>query len=468
MKNLNTYPVETEALQVLTSEESRYYRLLPFRLEGENTLYCYGVDGQDYTDPVKEITLLFGKSVKIQFLEEDDFTKLLGEYYRQGTQSLTSEVIEDASILIDEAYRMRASDIHLEPEEQRCRVRFRVDGKLLERHIIKKTSYTALVNRIKIMSNLDIAEKRLPQDGRIIHEKNGVRFDIRTSILPTIYGEKIVLRLLTMNDRHLSLAELGLDNRQYQDYVEAISHPHGMILISGPTGSGKSTTLYATLELLNKGDNNILTIEDPVEYTLDGVNQVQLKEDIGWDFTMALRTFLRQDPDIIMLGEIRDEATAEMAVRSSLTGHLLLSTLHTNSAWGCITRLVDMGIHPYLLSETLIACVAQRLVRVLCPFCKQERAIDFNVAEQLGVPTSQKVYAAKGCEKCYYTGYKGRKAVYEVVPVKGEFSEAVKEKRTNISDLLAQYKIKTLRDSAISLLLEGVTSLEDILPLLND
>ena len=467
MIDTSTYTVETEALQVLTLEEARFYHLLPYHLDGENTLCCFGIDGRDYADTIKEMTLLFGMSVTIQPLAEEEFTKLLGEHYRQGTPSLSSEVIEDVSVLIDEAYRMRASDIHLEPEEQRCRVRFRIDGKLLERHVIKKTSYTALVNRVKIMSNLDIAEKRLPQDGRIIHEKNGVRFDIRTSILPTIYGEKIVLRLLTMNDRHLSLAELGLDEQQYQDYVDAVSHPHGMILISGPTGSGKSTTLYATLELLNKGDNNILTIEDPVEYTLAGVNQVQLKEDIGLDFTMALRTFLRQDPDIIMLGEIRDEATAEMAVRSSLTGHLLLSTLHTNSAWGCITRLVDMGIHPYLLSETLIACVAQRLVRVLCPFCKQERTIDINVAEQLGIPASQKVYAAKGCEKCYYTGYKGRKAVYEVVPVKGELSEAVKEKRTNISDLLAQHKIKTLRDSAISLLLEGVTSLEDILPLLN-
>ncbi len=204
----------------------------------------------------------------------------------------------------------------------------------MERHVIRKSSYTSLVNRIKIMSNLDISEKRLPQDGRIIYEGSGVRFDIRTSILPTIYGEKIVLRLLTMNDRHLSLSELGLDERQYKDYLAAISHPHGMILISGPTGSGKSTTLYATSELLNRGDNNIVTIEDPVEYTLDGVNQVQLKEEIGLDFPMALRTFLRQNPDIIMLGEIRDEATAEMAVRSSLTGHLLFSTLHTNSAWG--------------------------------------------------------------------------------------------------------------------------------------
>ena len=467
MINANTYTVETEALQVLTSEESKYYQLLPYHLDG-NTLCCLGIEGREYADTIKEISLLFGKAVIVQPVVREIFTKLLGEHYRQGSRGLATEVIEDGAVLIDEAYRMRASDIHLEPEEQSCRVRFRVDGKLLERYVIRKSSYTALVNRIKIMSNLDISEKRLPQDGRIIHEKNGVRFDIRASTLPTIYGEKIVLRLLTMNARHLSLSELGLDKHQYQDYINAVSHPHGMILISGPTGSGKSTTLYATLELLNKEDNNILTIEDPVEYTLAGVNQVQLKEDIGLDFAMALRTFLRQDPDIIMLGEIRDEVTAEMAVRSSLTGHLLLSTLHTNSAWGCITRLVDMGIHPYLLSETLVACVAQRLVRVLCPHCKQEIAIESSIAGQIEAPVSQKVYAAKGCENCYYTGYKGRKAVYEVIPIKGELSEAVKEKRANISELLARHKIKTLRDSAISLLIEGLISQDDILPFLNN
>ena len=270
-----------------------------------------------------------------------------------------------------------------------------------------------------------------------------------------------------MNDRHLSLSELGLDERQYKDYLAAVSHPHGMILISGPTGSGKSTTLYATLELLNRGDNNIVTIEDPVEYTLDGVNQVQLKEEIGLDFPMALRTFLRQDPDIIMLGEIRDEATAEMAVRSSLTGHLLLSTLHTNSAWGCVTRLVDMGIHPYLLSETLIACVAQRLVRTLCPYCKKEAASDPVMLSRLGMPLDIRTYEASGCEHCYYTGYSGRRAVYEVIPIDGELGQAVKEVRGDVDELLRSRGLKTLRDSAIELYADGLTSLDDILPFMN-
>ena len=261
-----------------------------------------------------------------------------------------------------------------------------------------------------------------------------------------------MLRLLTMNERHLSIFELGMDERQREDFLKAVSHPHGMILISGPTGSGKSTTLYATLERLNRGDNNILTIEDPVEYTLEGVNQVQLKEEIGLDFPSALRTFLRQDPDIIMLGEIRDEETAEMAVRSSLTGHLVLSTLHTNSAWGCITRMTDMGIHPYLLSETLIACVAQRLVRTLCPHCKRE------AGDGHFTPT--------GCPRCFYTGYLGRRAIYEVIPIEADLSEAVRNRTTDIRDYLHKHKIKTLRDAALALYDQGETSLEEILPLI--
>lgn len=215
--------------------------------------------------------------------------------------------------------------------------------------------------------------KRLPQDGRILFERNNLKFDVRVSVMPTIYGEKIVLRLLSKDQGLLSLTRLGFSDKQYSDYYKAIMQPNGLILISGPTGSGKSTTLYATLGILNRQDNNILTIEDPVEYTLPGgINQMQLKEEIGLTFGSALRTFLRQDPDIIMLGEIRDQDTAQMAIRSSLTGHLLLSTIHTNSAWGSITRLIDMGVHPYLISETLIACVAQRLIRLLCPpHCKK-------------------------------------------------------------------------------------------------
>lgn len=451
--------INTEALQVFSAEEAQYYRLLPFDFDHTGAVKCLGEEDRDYNTAKEEIQLLFGKEILIQAIAKDELSRLLLAHYRTEASApqgqLPKETTEMISYLIEEAHKMRASDIHMEPSEEKCRIRYRIDGKLLERHVIPLSDYTALVNRVKIMSNLDISEKRLPQDGRIMFESDwGGRFDIRTSILPTIHGEKIVLRLLTMNDRHLSISELGMDTHQQEDYIKAVTHPHGMILISGPTGSGKSTTLYATLERLNRVDNNILTIEDPVEYTLEGVNQVQLKEEIGLDFPSALRTFLRQDPDIIMLGEIRDEETAEMAVRSSLTGHLVLSTLHTNSAWGCITRMTDMGIHPYLLSETLVACVAQRLVRTLCPHCKQE--------------AENGHFAPTGCPHCFYTGYQGRRAIYEVIPIDAELSDAIRNQASDITEYLHKHKIKTLRESAQALYDAGETSREEIMTLIEN
>lgn len=452
--------IHTEALQLFSAEEAQFYRLLPFAVDASGSVRCLGEKGRDYSAATREIQALFGKKIEVLPTTADELSRLLVSSYRATTThtqgELPKEPAQMISFLIEDAFKMRASDIHLEPQEQNSRIRYRIDGKLLERYVIPTTDYTALVNRVKILSNLDISEKRLPQDGRILFALSNTdnqRFDVRTSILPTIHGEKIVLRLLSQGSRHLSITELGMDSRQKEDYLNAISHPHGMILISGPTGSGKSTTLYATLERLNRGDNNILTIEDPVEYTLEGINQVQLKEEIGLDFPTALRTFLRQDPDIIMLGEIRDEETAEMAVRSSLTGHLVLSTLHTNSAWGCITRLADMGIHPYLLSETLVACVAQRLVRTLCPHCKQN--------------TGDGHYKAEGCPKCFYTGYLGRKAIYEVIPIDMELSAAIRTRKADISDYLHKHKIKTLRESAQTLYDAGETSLEEIMTIIS-
>ena len=453
---MNQTKVSTEALQLLTGDEAFHYRLVPYEVDPDANLYCFSDKEQYYDDIVHEIAIVYGFVVKTWPIPSDELTQMLGTYYRQSEPDEVSGLIPDLDFvakLIEEAYRLQASDIHIEPSEHKCRVRFRIDGRLVERHIIKQSEYPGLVNRIKIMSNLDISEKRLPQDGRIMYSHGEIKFDIRTSVMPVNHGEKIVLRLLARGGTHLTLPELGLDERQMADYIASISKPHGLILISGPTGSGKSTTLYATLERLNRVDNNILTIEDPIEYTLKGVSQVQLKEDIGLTFPVALRTFLRQDPDIIMLGEIRDEDTAEMAIRSSLTGHLLLSTLHTNSAWGCITRLTDMGVHPYLLSETLIACVAQRLVRLLCPHCKRE---------------TEGHYVRTGCPHCHYTGYKGRKAIYEVIRMDDHLSAAVKEGTQNVSGYLSQKGIKTLKDSALALYESGETSYEEIIPLLND
>ncbi|MDE6872410.1 MAG: GspE/PulE family protein [Bacteroidales bacterium] len=471
---MNLPHISTEALQVFTGEEAFYYRLVPYLLEG-NVLSCMSDSSLDYSVHLDEIANIYGFSVVLNPIDSGELDRLMGTRYRSTGASGNNIRIQASGCgnnlieeIIYEAYGLRASDIHIEPCENRCRVRFRIDGHLLERHIIPKNDYPGVVNRIKIMSSLDISEKRLPQDGRIMYSNGAVKFDIRVSVLPSIYGEKIVLRLLSGDGFRLSLEELGFEQKQYDDYIASISSPHGLILISGPTGSGKTTTLYATLERLNRGDNNILTIEDPVEYTLDGVNQVQLKEDIGLTFPVALRTFLRQDPDIIMLGEIRDEATAEMAVRSSLTGHLLLSTLHTNSAWGCIARLTDMGIHPYLLSETLIACVAQRLVRVLCPHCRRPVSVPSDILRGLGLDLEYDYNGSVGCPLCHYTGYYGRKAVYEVIRMNRKLVDAVRNGLRDVNACLAESGVITLRDSALSLLLAGETSLEEVMPLLNE
>lgn len=466
--------IPAEIIGFFTPEEARNYGLLPFE-KREKELCCYGEEGRDYGDALQEIEIIRGIKVRIDPLEQGEFRRWMRQYYRDGTggfarktQTAVSagEERDFLSRLIEEAYRTYASDIHFEAYEERCRVRFRIDGRLLEKYVIEKENYAALVNQIKILANLDISEKRLPQDGRIFFHRGDCKFDVRVSCLPAIHGEKIVLRLLTRHAELLELGNLGFSERQLNDYRQAVAKPYGLVLISGPTGSGKSTTLYATLRLLNREDNNILTIEDPVEYTLEGVNQVQLKEEIGLTFGSALRTFLRQDPDIIMLGEIRDTETAHMAVRSSLTGHLIFSTIHTNSAWGCVARLADMGLHPYLIADTLLLCMAQRLVRVLCPHCKRE----IEEGDSCSVPWGEPVrfFRAEGCEACYYTGYSGRKAIYEVIPIDARLAAAVRNQEADVSALLKERGIQTLRETALELLREGLTSPEEILPLLNE
>lgn len=452
---MNIERISTEAIQRFSSAEAWEYLLVPYGLEGE-VLKCYGESGKDYRSTIQEVEVIHGYCVEIEEIEGELLQKTLRQYYRQDkTASRNTQEAGGGSgflmNLIEEAFDIGASDIHLEPFEQRCRVRLRVDGKLIERYVIEKGDYAALVNQIKILSDMDISEKRLPQDGRIMYDDKSRKFDIRVSSLPAIYGEKVVMRLLTRRVELLDLANLGFTEKQMDDYSRAIEKPHGLILICGPTGSGKSTTLYATLRRLNRETSNILTIEDPVEYTLEGVNQVQLKEEIGLTFAEALRTFLRQDPDIIMLGEIRDSETASMAIRSSLTGHLIFSTIHTNSAWGSVARLSDMGVHPYLVANTLLLCVAQRLVRVLCPHCKRKGG---------------QYYESVGCPQCYYTGYSGRRALYEVIPVDEELSQAAKRGENNIEPFLKKHGITSIKEAAQNMLNKGETSFEEVLPLL--
>lgn len=468
--------IPTEIVRLLSAAEAAEYRLVPFeRTEGR--VRCYGEAGRDYTVAIGELEALCGWQAEVVPLDGEEFHRLMLQYYRgdtvrlSATQSGCLKNIASGSgflmSLIGEAFRDYASDIHIESYETRCRIRMRIDGKLTERYVVERAQYAPLVNQIKILANLDISEKRLPQDGRILYDRNGVKFDVRVSTLPTIYGEKTVLRLLTRHVELLELSNLGFSERQYGDYCRSVAHPFGMVLICGPTGSGKSTTLYATLRRLNRLTDNILTIEDPIEYTLEGVNQVQLKEEIGLTFTAALRTFLRQDPDIIMLGEIRDRETAEMAVRSSLTGHLLFSTIHTNTAWGAVARLTDMGVHPYLVADTLVMTVAQRLVRLLCPHCKRRAAVTDEVRRLLPDHAFGNYFEAVGCERCFFTGYAGRRAVYEVIPMDEELAAVARTGRSDITPLLAERDIASLRDAVVELFLRGETSLDELIPLLN-
>ncbi len=468
--------ITSDIQHLITSQQAWHYRIVP-KTVSDTCIELYADNDYFQTYYKDELEMFFNQPVVIHLQDTSIIHQTLGRYYRktengmhtEKTSVLTGIQSDDfLTTLISEAKRMHSSDIHIEVYEERCRIRLRIDGRMLERYSIEKEVYPALVNKVKIKANIDIAEKRLPQDGRIIFKDEDNQFDIRVSVLPTLNGEKIVLRLLSKDSTNVDINALGFTKEQLEIFLEAIKKTHGIILISGPTGSGKTTTLYATLKILNKVETNILTIEDPVEYTLEGINQVQLREDIGLTFARALRTFLRQDPDIIMLGEIRDNETAQMAIRAALTGHLVFSTIHTNSAWGIISRLTDMGLPPFLLADTINLCIAQRLIRLLCPHCSEEVKFDaallprnFNTNK---APATHHI--AKGCDMCYYTGYKGRKAIYEIVPIDTELAEKIKSNEYDINALKTERNILSLSDIAFNEFAAGKTTLEEIYPIL--
>ncbi len=465
------FNIPTQLQQLISAEQAHHYNIIPF--EQHNGTLVFKTDNQQQ-DLEKELQIIFGKEIQLIDETKETIQKYLTLNYRQQTNTNKSSELhfsEDFLLnIIHEAKSLGSSDIHFEVFEEQSRIRFRIDGKLLERYLIPQSEYPTYVNRIKILSQLDISEKRLPQDGRINIKNEQEEFDIRVSVLPTLHGEKIVLRLLSKDTTAIELDTLGFTKLELKRYKESIKNPNGIILISGPTGSGKTTTLYATLKLLNTADTNILTIEDPIEYTLEGINQVQLKENIGLDFASTLRTFLRQDPDIIMVGEIRDAATANMAIRAALTGHLVLSTIHTNSAWATISRLVDMGVPPFLIASTLNVSVAQRLVRKLCNQCKKKAAITNDLfPENFSVQDILKFhYAAQGCERCYHTGYSGRKAIYEIIPITKELTRQIKDNILEIDDYLEQNAIETIKSNALKLIQSGETSIEEVYSLLTN
>lgn len=478
---METVQLNNELKNLITIDQAWHYGIVPFKQEN-NTLHAYVSEKKNTSDLQNELEIILGKKVLLKSETAEELEQLLLRNYPKSanggrldatlneTYRLNVNDNNFLETLVKEAQDLHSSDIHIETYSEKCRIRFRVDGVLIDRHKLNKAEYPTLINKIKIAAACDIAEKRMPQDGRIRFKFNNNNLDIRVSILPTLYGEKIVLRLLGSDASHINIEKLGFSKEELARYELAVKKPNGIILISGPTGSGKTTTLYATLKVINKPTNNILTIEDPIEYTLDGVNQVQLKEDIGLGYTEALRTFLRQDPDIIMLGEIRDAQTAQMAIRAALTGHLVLSTIHTNSAWGTISRLVDMGVAPYLLSSTMNLSVAQRLIRLLCPHCKKKVELDKKeLPENYRNMNVTHHYIAAGCQQCYYTGYKGRKAIYEVINITKELAEHIKQSATNVDDYLKVNKIDKLPENAIKLFTLGDTSLEEIYPyLLNE
>jgi len=372
------------------------------------------------------------------------------------------------SILI-EALRKHASDIHIEPMEKKIRLRYRVDGMLYENPSPPKSVQSAISSRIKIMSNLDIAERRIPQDGRFKIKALGKEVDLRVSYLPTVHGEKVVMRILDKTALAPNLESLGLEQKALNDLKFAIAKPHGMLLVTGPTGSGKTTTLYSALQELNQEDVNIITVEDPVEYQLGGINQVQARPEVGLTFASGLRSILRQDPDIVMIGEIRDNETASIAVQAALTGHLVISTLHTNDAAGAIARMAYMGIEPFMLSSSLVMTQAQRLYRKLCPFCKQaveipEKTLRFN---HLDPDKFRDVtfFAAKGCPKCSGLGYKGRGAIMEILMIGDEMRSRILEtsEASALREVAVRNGMKTLRETGLSRVRDGLTTIDEVL-----
>ncbi len=436
----------------------------------------YTLSDEDMGDQFDSMGVDEGPSVNV-----DEFDKIVGSALDNVDvleEKEDSEVVKDVEAPIVKlvngifvnAIKSGASDIHIEPYENSLRVRYRIDGVMYTVMNLPTKIRAALTSRVKIMSKLDIAERRLPQDGRIKLKLGKKRdIDFRVSVLPCLFGEKTVLRLLDKGNLQVDLTKLGFEQSALDDFMEALNKPYGMLLVTGPTGSGKTTTLYSALNYLNKPDTNIMTAEDPVEFNFMGINQVQVKEDIGLTFAAALRSFLRQDPDIIMVGEIRDFETAEIGVKAALTGHLVLSTLHTNDAPGTISRLLNMGIEPFLVSSSVILILAQRLARRICAHCKEEEKLPASALLKIGFSAEEaektKCYKGKGCPACNGTGYKGRVALYEVMPIRDELKELILEgaSTTDIKKTAIRLGMKTLRMSGLTKVADGVTTIDEVM-----
>ncbi|MBL8830597.1 MAG: Flp pilus assembly complex ATPase component TadA, partial [Planctomycetaceae bacterium] len=399
--------------------------------------------------------------------ESDDMKGLEGE--GEKVDETSAPIIRLVQLMITEAVQMRASDIHIEPFEDRVRVRYRIDGVLQERDSVPKRLQNAVISRLKILSKIDIAERRRPQDGRIKVTMPKKELDLRVSVLPTNHGQSIVMRLLDKDNIKIGLKQLGMADDDFRTFNGLVRRPNGIILVTGPTGSGKTTTLYAALNDLNRPDKKIITAEDPVEYYLQGINQVEVKHSIGLDFARIIRAMLRQAPNVILVGEMRDSETAEMGIQASLTGHLVLSTLHTNDAPGAVTRMVDMGVPAYLVASSVIAVLAQRLVRVVCPKCKQPQRPTDAQLEAAGIPFETAVKATfmkgKGCGNCSKTGYRGRLGIYELMMMTARVRELSFQGASaqDIRKVAIAQGMKTLYRDGIDKAMRGITTLEEVM-----
>jgi general secretion pathway protein E len=495
--SLKEFTDQTVMLDSLSEKFMRHYRFVPLTLEN-NVLTIAVSDPYDiYTcDAVRMAT---NCEVKVNLAREEEILDAVGKLFNTDSSSM-GRIIEDigkdtdevsiddegdvdhlkdlaseapvirlVNLLITRAIELRASDIHWEPFEGDFKVRYRIDGVLQDVEAPPKRLQAAVISRIKIMAKLNIAERRLPQDGRIKLRVLGKEIDFRVSTLPTMYGESVVLRILDREAVILNLEKLGFPQYDLVKFRDLINRPYGIILVTGPTGSGKTTTLYAALSEINSPEKKIITVEDPIEYQLGGVNQVQVKSSIGLSFANILRSILRQDPDIIMIGEIRDAETAEIAIHAALTGHLVFSTLHTNDAAGAVTRLLEMGMENYLISSSMLGIMAQRLVRIICPECKEAYTPEIGVLEELEVDKQeargQTVFKGRGCEKCAGTGFRGRQGIYELLPINDDIRELILEKApSNVIKVKGRsFGMKTLREAGWDKVRRGISTISEVL-----
>jgi len=497
--NLNEMDVPVSIISLVPEEMATKYGVIPVQKEDRIIHVVIGDPKNVFV--VDAIKFLTGCNVRVWMAPESQVKKAIEKYYLtsvnnvvmegllQDVEDSNLEILPDTSAedggadynvmeaplvrlvnkVLTDAIRLRASDIHVEAYEKSMRVRYRMDGTLIEQTTLPYKLRSAIVSRLKIMASLDIAERRLPQDGRIKMNVGRKKIDLRVSVLPTIWGEKVVMRILDQDNLNLDMSKMGFSEKSLRDFAEALNSPFGMILVTGPTGSGKSTTLYSALSSINTPDTNIMTAEDPVEYNLEGINQVAVKTEIGLTFAAALKSFLRQDPDVIMVGEIRDLETAQIATKAALTGHLVLSTLHTNDAPSTITRLADMGIEPFLIATSVRLVIAQRLVRRICKNCKVEDKVDSEVYRLLEVGEEEAktltFYKGAGCGMCAGTGFKGRLAIHQVMPISDAIRKLIVDRATpdEIEKVSVAEGVLTLRMAALVQLKLGITTAQEVI-----